>query len=125
MMKRLMDRLRGARRIELFAALALAALLALMLIDLGESDGGEPRTELESRVERILGRVEGAGRVSAMVTQDGDGTVTGVLIVAEGLADVQTYLRMQRAVSALLNVEAAKIEIIGGGFSEAKYEQDG
>ena len=125
MVKRLMDRLRGARRIELFAALALAALLALMLIDLGGSDGGEPRTELESRVERILGRVEGAGRVSAMVTQDGDGTVTGVLIVAEGLADVQTYLRVQRAVSALLNVEAAKIEIIGGGFSEAKYEQDG
>lgn len=125
MVKRLMDRLRGARRIELFAALALAALLALMLIDLGGSDGGEPRTELESRVERILGRVEGAGRVSAMVTQDGDGAVTGVLIVAEGLADVQTYLRVQRAVSALLNVEAAKIEIIGGGFSEAKYEQDG
>ena len=125
MMKRLMDRLRGARRIELFAALALAALLALMLIDLGGSDGGEPRTELESRVERILGRVEGAGRVSAMVTQDGDGAVTGVLIVAEGLADMQTYLRVQRAVSALLNVEAAKIEIIGGGFSEAKYEQDG
>ena len=125
MMKRLMDRLRGARRIELFAALALAALLALMLIDLGGSDGGEPRTELESRVERILGRVEGAGRVSAMVTQDGDGAVTGVLIVAEGLADVQTYLRVQRAVSALLNVEAAKIEIIGVGFSEAKYEQDG
>ena len=125
MMKRLTDRLRGARRIELFAALALAALLALMLIDLGGSDGGEPRTELESRVERILGRVEGAGRVSAMVTQDGDGAVTGVLIVAEGLADVQTYLRVQRAVSALLNVEVAKIEIIGGGFSEAKYEQDG
>ena len=125
MIKRLLDRLRGARRIELFAALALAALLALMLIDLGGSDGGEPRTELESRVERILGRVEGAGRVSAMVTQDGDGAVTGVLIVAEGLADVQTYLRVQRAVSALLNVEVAKIEIIGGGFSEAKYEQDG
>ena len=51
--------------------------------------------------------------------------MTGVLIVAEGRADVQTYLRVQRAVSALLNVEAAKIEIIGGGFSEAKYEQDG
>ena len=116
MVKRLMDRLRGARRIELFAALALAALLALMLIDLGGSDGGEPRTELESRVERILGRVEGAGRVSAMVTQDGDGAVTGVLIVAEGLADVQTYLRVQRAVSALLDVAPDRIEIIGGSF---------
>ena len=68
MIKRLLDRLRGARRIELFAALALAALLALMMLDIGRSGDSEPRTELESRVERILGRVEGAGRVSVMIS---------------------------------------------------------
>ena len=121
MIKRLLDRLRGARRIELFAALALAALLALMMLDIGRSGDSEPRTELESRVERILGRVEGAGRVSVMISQEGDGDVTGVVIVAEGLSDVQTYLRLQRAVSALLNVDVGKIEIIGGSFG-GKYE---
>ena len=76
-------------------------------------------------MERILQRIEGAGRVSAMITQGEDGAVTGAVIVAEGLSDVQTYLRVQRAVSALLNVEAAKIEIIGGGPLEVDYEQDG
>ncbi len=121
MIKRLLDRLRGARRIELFAALALAALLALMMLDIGRSGDSEPRTELESRVERILGRVEGAGRVSVMISQEGDGDVTGVVIVAEGLSDVQAYLRLQRAVSALLNVDVGKIEIIGGSFG-GKYE---
>lgn len=122
MIKRLLDRLRGARRIELFAALALAALLALMLMDIVRSGGGEPRTELESRVERILGRVEGAGRVSVMISQEEDGDVTGVVIVAEGLSDVQTYLRLQRAVSALLNVDVGKIEIIGARPFGGKYE---
>ena len=112
-----MDRLRGARRIELFAALALAALLALMLIDFDRSgDAGEPRTELESRMERVLQRIEGAGRVSTMIAQDDNGAVTGVLVVADGLSDMLTYLRLQRAVSALLDVEADRIEIIGGCF---------
>ena len=112
MVKRLLDGFRGVRRFEWFAALALAALLALMLLN--HSGGGETGTPLELRVERILGRIEGAGKVSAMITQGEDGAVTGALIVAEGLSDVQTYLRLQRAVSALLDIGAEKIEIIGG-----------
>jgi len=115
MVKRLMERLRGARRIEWFAALALAALVALMLLGLDRGGGGTG-TPLEARVERILRRVEGAGRVSVMITQGEDGTATGAVIVAEGLSDVQTYLRLQRAVSALLDIEPVKIEIIGGDF---------
>lgn len=112
-MKRLLERLRGARGIEWFAALALAALLALMLLK-PVSGGGASGTPLERRVERILRRIEGAGRVSAMITQGEDGAVTGAVIVAEGLSDVKTYLRLQRAVSALLDVDADRIEIIGG-----------
>ena len=114
MVKRLLEGLRGARRIEWFAALALAALLMLMLVNL-DRDGGGDGTPLEGRVERILQRIDGAGRVSAMITQGEDGAVTGALIVAEGLDDVQTYLRLQRAVSAMLDLEPERIEIIGGG----------
>ena len=113
MVKRLLDGLRGARRIEWFAALAVAALLAMMLLNIS-GDGGEAGTPLELRVERILGRIEGAGRVSAMITQGEDGAVTGAVIVAEGLSDVGTYLRLQRAVAALLDLAPERIEIIGG-----------
>ena len=114
MLKRLMERLRGARRFEYFAALALAALLALMLLRTNLEDG-DPATPLERRVERILGRIEGAGRVSAMIVQGDDGAVMGALIVAAEVEDLQTYLRLQRAVSALLDVEPERIEIIAGG----------
>jgi len=112
MVKRLLDGFRGARRFEWFAALALAALLALMLLNHG--GGGEAGTPLELRMERVLQRIDGAGRVSCMITQGEDGAVTGVLIVADGLSDVQTYLRLQRAVSALLDIAPERIEIIGG-----------
>lgn len=112
MARGLWDKLRGARRIELFAALALAALLALMLIN--ASGGGDARrTALEARVERVLSRVEGAGRISAMITEDDDGRATGALIVAEDLEDVGVCLRLQRSVAALLELDLSRIEIIG------------
>lgn len=110
----LLERLRGARRIELFAALVVASLLALMLVRGSVGSSRPQKTELETRLENILCRIEGAGSVSAMVAQDADGTVTGVLVVADGLSDVRTYLRLQSAVRALLRVDLDRIEIVGG-----------
>lgn len=112
MAKGLWERLRGARRIEWFAALALAALLALAL-PRGVNAPYAPKTELEERMEDILSRMEGVGPVSVMITEDEDGGVKGVLIVARELEDLATYLRLQRAVAALLEVETDRIEIVG------------
>ena len=114
MVNGLLARLRGARGIELFAAIALAALVGLLLMGVGPGSTGSSKTALESRMEDILERVEGAGHVSAMITQSEDGGVTGVLIVVEKLEDMRTYLRLQRAVATLLDVEIDRIEIIGG-----------
>lgn len=114
MMNGLLDRLRGARRIEFFAALALLALLALLVLGRGGGTGdGAEGTELEARVERILSGIDGVGRVSAMITQDADGRATAALIVADGLEDVQTWLTLQSAVSTLLELDTGQIEIIG------------
>ena len=71
------------------------------------------------REGRRIVRAEGmaVGGVNHPIAQDEDGTVTGAVIVAEGLSDIRTYLRLQRAVSALLDVAQDRIEIIGGGFN--------
>ena len=87
----LWERLRGARSIGIFVSLALAALLALSAVD-------------------------GAGRVRAMVLQDENGAITGAVVVAEGLEDVSTWLKLQGAVMTLLGLEAERVEIIGGRF---------
>ena len=107
----LWEKLRGARRIEFFAALVIAALLALILA--GSRGGGETeRTELEARLERILSGVDGAGGVRVMINQDGEGRAVGALIVADKLEGVGAYLSLQRGVSTLLGLEPSQIEII-------------
>lgn len=106
------ERLRGARGVEILAALALIALLALLL----HSSGGQPtaqKTELEARLERTLSGVDGAGEVRAMIAQDANGNVTGALIVSDGLEDVAAYLNLQSAVMTLLELDASRVEIIG------------
>ena len=113
MPKGLWERLRGARGIEILAALALAALLALALLRGGGWKGDTTQTALEARLEGILSQIDGAGDVRAMVAQEEDGRVTGALIVASELDSVSTYLSLQGAVTALLEVDLSRVEIIG------------
>ena len=115
-MREIWDRIRGARRLELFAAVVLIALIAAAWLNGGGMDRlrSEPdRTELERRLESILEAVDGAGRVRAMVSQGEDGGVVGAVVVSDGLSDVSTYLKIQSAVQALLDIDASQIRIIG------------
>lgn len=108
----LWERLRAARGFGVLAALALAALLALMLLRGGDrpASGG---TELEARLERILSLVNPDGGVRAMVREDGEGNIVGVVLVAEGLRDIATRLALEDAVTTLLQIDSAQVEIIG------------
>ena len=112
----LWERLRGARGIQMLAALGLAALLALALLHSGGAPAAPGSTELEGRLERVLSAIDGAGHVRAMVSQGVDGQITGAVVVADGLEDVSTYLKLQSAVMTLLELDAAQVEIIGGSF---------
>lgn len=108
------ERLRGAPKTWLFAALALAALAALLLTNRAPVSS-EARSPLELRLERILSGIEGVGRVSAMVAQDDGGAVTGVLLVCDGEVGLRAGLRLQRAVQTLLDVDLEDISVIGAG----------
>ena len=117
-----LSRLRGIRRVELFAVLTVVALLAMMALNSADNSEEGGKTTLERRLEDALRRIDGVGRVTAMVTEDGEGNAEGVLVIAEDLEDVEPYLCIQRAVVALLDVEPARVEIVGrwgrfgGGF---------
>ena len=89
------------------AALAIAALALLAGGALNADDGASP---LEARLERVLESVEGAGDVRAMVLE-GEGGVSGVLVVAEGAKDVAVRLRLQSAVCTLLGIENAAVNV--------------
>ena len=124
-LKRLGGRLRGVRGIEWLALVAALSLLGLALIRGNTITLREDaRTDLERRMEDVLGNIAGAGKVRVLVTeqaseshvyQPGDADqarVQGVLIVAEGAGSLRVRLELERAVRALLDVELADIEIV-------------
>lgn len=84
-----------------------------------EADG----EQLEERVERILKHTEGVGDVRVMITEaeeagrfatekEEEGTVEGVVVVAEGATDPAVKKKIQDIVIALFPIEAHKIEIV-------------
>lgn len=100
------EALRGARRVEIMAALAFMAALAMAVMSAGDGD-----TELEKRLERALEAVKGAGEVQVMITTDSDGAVIGVLVVADGAEDISVRLDILHAVRTLMGVDSKQVEI--------------
>ena len=107
-----MEKLRGERRIELYILVVAISMLALIALR-GGRDANPTATSAEQRLAAILSQIEGAGRVSVMLREESDGDPGGMLIVADGLCDVKTYLNLQRAARAATGIDADRIAIIG------------
>ena len=108
-MKQLFETIKAARWLEL--AIAAGLVCVLIVLALG-SGGGSASSDKEARMERILSKIEGAGRVSVMLARNDAGECTGAVVVASGAEDVEVMLRLQRAVHALTNLELSQIEIV-------------
>lgn len=108
-MKQLFETIRAARWLEPIILIALVCIL--ILIALG-SGGGSTASDEEARMQRILSKIDGAGRVHVMIARDDGGECTGVVVVASGAEDVEVMLRLQRAVQALTDLELSQIEIV-------------
>ena len=108
-MKQVFETIKAARWLEL----AIAAGLVCVLLVLALGSGSENAvSDEEARMERILSKIEGAGRVNVMLARDDEGACTGAVVVASGAENVEVMLRMQRAVQALTNLELSQIEIV-------------
>ena len=108
-MKQLFETIRAARWLEL--AIAAGLVCVLIVLALGSTNGSAASDE-EARMQRILSRIDGAGRVSVMLARNDAGECTGVVVVASGAEDVKVMLRLQRAVQTLTNLELSQIEIV-------------
>ena len=102
------ERLKGLRHIGLMAFTAALAVLVLLTGRLGEEN------DLEARMERVLSRIEGAGRVIVLLS-GGETGVTGAVIVAEGAGDLTVMLELESAAQALLGLDASRIEVLERG----------
>ena len=108
-MKQLFATLKAARWLELTIAAGLICILLVLALGSGSGDAASKE---EVRMQRILSRIEGAGRVSVRISEDGSGGCAGVVVVASGAEDVGVMLRLQRAVQALTDLDLDRIEIV-------------
>jgi len=109
-MSKLLELLKGARKIELFLLAVATAILLMLSLKTVQPD--HTQTELERRLAAILERVEGVGNADVMVTENPDGSILGVLVVADGAENISVRLRLQYAVQTLLDANASIIEIV-------------
>ena len=125
-MKQMLMRLRAAFTPQ--AALLLAAALLLLALGGSLTDGGA-QEDLESRVERTLSAMEGAGRVQVVImtraqqTEPGTWVKTdnaveipcGAVAVAEGAGDPLVRIELEQALCALLGLPASAVSVVTGG----------
>ena len=124
-MKQMLMRLRAAFTPQ--AALMLAAALLLLALGGSLTDGGA-QEDLESRVERTLSAMEGAGRVQVVIMTRAqqadssawgqeDGTAEdpcGAVAVAEGAGDPLVRIELEQALCALLGLPASAVSVVTG-----------
>ena len=116
-MKAIVEAMRGARHFGILIGVVLVSALGLAL--LGASGGRQPAgTEIEVRLERLLGAIDGVGDVDVMVTTDDEGRPVGAAVVVGGRLDVRATLEIQSAVRALLDIDTNRIRVIGKGGSQ-------
>ena len=110
----------------LLAALAGAVILCLAL---GNLDASSSRSREEARLEQVLSSMAGAGTVEVVLYYAADDGQTisvpsGAVLVADGAADIAVRLRLTRAVSTLLGLDASRVEVFErkGGSSHGQLD---
>ncbi len=77
----------------------------------GGSSGAYTMSAKEKKLADTLSLIVGAGEVSVMITEDENGTIQGVIVVAEGAADIGVRNALHTAAVTALGVKAENVGI--------------
>lgn len=103
----------------LLVMIALAVGICLLLPQEQENLSGSSSEE-EARLATVLSAMEGVGKVevvirwdetSATMAQPGNKAPAGVVVVAQGAEDIGVRIKLIRAVSTLLQLQADSVEV--------------
>lgn len=110
-MKQLVEAFKSARKIELMIIAACLCALALCCFG-GIFPNASIATEDEKRIQRMLSKIEDAGKVELMLAAGTDGEINGALVVAQGAEKIEVLLKLQQAVHTLTGLELDQIEVV-------------
>lgn len=110
-----MDKLQAWLRRDGWLVAVLALCVALCAVT-GRSAPADDSPE--ARLAKVLSSMEGAGAVQvALFYQEDGATPCGVVVVADGADDIAVQLRLARAVTTLLHIDANAVEVFKRGGS--------
>ncbi len=78
----------------------------------------ENNTDMETRLEKVLREVKGAGEVKVMITYREDNSIEGMVIVSDGGDNAVVVQNMTEIVQALFDVKTHKIKVIRGYYKK-------
>lgn len=110
-MKRLLETLKSARWLE---AALLAALICILIVCFLDMPQNSQASDTEKRMEHILSKIEGAGKVHVMIHETDEG-ISGIVAACSGADNIRIVLTMRNAISTLTGVDNSRIEIIHSG----------
>lgn len=80
---------------------------------LGDTDETDVNaTEMEKRLENILGQMQGVGEVHVMITYQDETQIEGVVVVAQNGGNAVIVQKITEVIRALFDVDAHKIKVI-------------
>ena len=112
-MKRLYDLLKSAKKHELL--ILIAVICILFILYLGGSKTDQSSGSTEERLQGMLSRIEGAGKVYVLLAESEESGYTGAVITCSGADNMRVVLELQRAVKAFTGLESDQIEVIKSG----------
>ena len=117
--KEWMEKLGGKKSLWLLGFLIAAGILLIVLsyawpeeqTQNAKKNAVLVQDEVETRLARVLSQIAGAGQVEVLVMEDGYDGVRGVLIVADGAAELTVRTELMRAAMTALDVPASSVEV--------------
>lgn len=116
-LKRVLSSIRGAGRVEVLITYESGTeLVTAMSKNVNSnrsetSDGDKTSTNTQTTEVSEPATVNGAGGNEPIILVEKQPVVRGVIVVAEGAADIRVKLDLQRAVTAVLDIPLSRIEV--------------
>ena len=111
-------KIKGIKNIQIIAVVFIIAVALIIYSSVAttKANGGTQSavstvmTAEEQRLSAILSNIDGAGKVEAMITKQGD-SVIGVLVIADGASDILVRVRLVDAAATALGVNKGVVNV--------------
>ena len=140
-----LEKIKNIKHIEVYVVIIFIIVLLLIFFSTSETKSNNKSTinninkssntqvtvtsyvdEMETKLENILSKVQGASDVSVMITLDMSSssikdnivqtnefpTIKGVVVVAKGVENTQVKMNILKAVQAVIDISTGRIEIL-------------